>query len=268
MEEGVYGSRRQLFADAWLKFTTTNFRNAPSDSPYFPLPPSATIGFSESIDSIIRQPCLTSDQSLLGQLHAAFFPACEYILDWHKTIRRELASLLPDYRAEDDDEAVHARLKLATSIFQCNAGLNCRGKGRTLAYPEILFHPCFTLVRPGDGPSPKDPRGIAKQKAGFMMGGNPWSCSGRVQVHPRQYVVEKTLLCCGKDPRSTTAAEMDEQDPRLVCQDCAARDRVMISMSWRRAVSVLLRCVVSSFDYSCCIFLDSTRYHISSRFHP
>lgn len=240
MEEQVYAFRRQDFIDAWFRFTTTTFYNAPSGCPYFPLPPSATIGFSESIDSIIRQSGSISSESLLSQLHATFFLACEYILDWHKTIRRELASLLPDYKVEDDDEAIHAQLKLATSIFHCNAGPNCRGEGRTLAYPGILFHPCFTLMAPGNGPSSKDPRSIANQKACLMMGGSPWNCSGRVQVHPRQYVVNKILLCCGKDPRSTTAAEMDEQDPRLACVECAIRDRVIISMSWRRAVRVFL----------------------------
>ncbi|KAH0830638.1 hypothetical protein J3R83DRAFT_2093 [Lanmaoa asiatica] len=236
MEEQVYAPRRQVFVDAWLRFTTVAFDNAPSGCPHLPLPPSATIGFSESINSVIRQSSPTSDESLLEQLHAAFLSACEYILEWQRTVRRELASLLPDYKAEEDDEAIHARLMLATSVFHCNAGRNCRIEGRTLAYPEILFHPCFTLVTPGNGTSPKDPRVIANQKACLMMGSSPWNCSGRVQVHPRQYMVNKVLLCCGKDPGSTTAAEMDKRDPRLVCVECAARDRILISMSWRRAV--------------------------------
>ncbi|KAG8217586.1 hypothetical protein J3R82DRAFT_5737 [Butyriboletus roseoflavus] len=221
MEEQVYAFRRQVFVDAWLQFTITAFYNAPSDCPYLPLPPSATIGFFESIDSVIRQSSSTSHESLLERLHAAFLPACEYILEWQRTTRRELASLLPNYKAEDDDETIHAQLKLATSIFYCNAGRNCPSEGRTLAYPEILFHPCFTFVTPGNGPSPKDPRGIANQKACLMMGGSPWNCNGRVQVHPRQ---------------STTAAEMDKQDPRFACLECAVRDRVIAFISWRRAV--------------------------------
>lgn len=240
MEEQVYTSRRQAFVHAWFQFTTTTFCNAPRGCPYFPLPPNATIGLSDSIDSIIRQSGPTSHESLLGQLHAAFFLTCEYILDWHKSTRRELARLLPDYKADDDDEAIHAQLKLATSVFRCTAGPNCRGEGRTLAYPEILFHPCFTLMSPGSEPSAKDPRAIANQKACLVMGGNPWNCGGRVQVHPRQYVMNKVLLCCGKDPRTTTAAEMDKEDPRLACVECTSRDRVIISMSWRRAVSVSL----------------------------
>lgn len=255
MEEQVYAFRRQVFVDAWLHFTTNTFDNAPSDCPYLPLPPSATIGFSESIDSVIRQSSPTSHESLLEQLRAAFPPAREYILEWQKTIRRELASLLPNYKSDDDDEAIHAKLKLATSVFHCNAGRNCRGEGRTLAYPDILFHPCFTLVTPGNGPSSKDPRGIANQKACLMMGGSPWNCNGRVQVHPRQYVVNKVLLCCGKDPRSTTAAEMDEHDFRLLCLECAVRDRVITFMSWRRAVSVFL---YDGPSHPLIVFLGST----------
>ena len=240
LEEQVYTLRREVFVDAWLQFTTTTFRNAPSDCPHFPLPPSATIGLSESIDSIIRQSGPISPESLLSQLHAAFSSVCEYILDWHRTVRRELASLLPDYKAEDDDEAIRAQLKLATSVFHCNAGPNCRCGGPTLAYPEILFHPCFTLTRPGNGPTPKDPWSLANQKACLTMGGSAWNCSDRVQLHPKQYVVDKILLCCGKDPGSTTAAEMDEQDSRLACLECASRFKIIISMSWRRAVGVFL----------------------------
>ena len=239
MEEQVYAFRRRVFVDAWLQFTTTIFHNAPDGCPYLPLPPNATIGFSESIDSVIRQSNPISHETLLEQLRGAFLPACEYILEWHKTIRRELASLLPGYKAEDDDEAVHAKLKLAASVFHCTVGPNCRSEGRTLAYPEILFHPCFTLVTQGNGPSPKDPLGIATQKACLVMGG-PWNCHGRVQVHPRQYAVDQVLLCCGKDPGCTPAAEMDKQDLRLVCLECPAHDRVITFMSWRCAVSVFL----------------------------
>lgn len=259
MEEQVYAFRRQIFVDAWLQFTMTAFYNAPSDCPYLPLPPSATIGFFECIDSVIRQSNPITQESLLEQLHAAFLPACEYILQWQRTIRRELASLLPDYKAEDDDEAIHARLKLATSVFYCNAGRNCRSKGRTLAYPEILFHPCFTFMTPGNGPSPKDPRGIASQKASLMMGG-PWNCNGRVQAHPRQYVVNEVLLCSGKDPRSTTAAEMDTQDSRFACLECATRDRVIAVMSWRRAVSVFL--LPWSLSSTNCLSRLHTKLHL------
>ncbi|KAF8447883.1 hypothetical protein L210DRAFT_958021 [Boletus edulis BED1] len=234
MEEQVYAFRRRVFIDAWLQFTTDAFHNAPSNSPYLPLPPNATIGFLESIDSVIRQSSPISHESLLEQLQATFVWAREYILEWHKTTRRELASLLPGYKAEDDDETVCAQLNLATSVFQCT-GRNCRAQGRTLTYPEILFHPCFTLVTPGNGPSPKDPRGIAHQKACLVMGGH-WNCSGRVQMHPRQCVVDKLLLCYGRDPGSTTAAEMDKQGPRFRCAECAGQDKVLRFMSWRCAV--------------------------------
>lgn len=267
MEEQVYTFRRQVFVDAWLQFTSTAFYNAPRDCPYLPLPPSATVGFSENIDYVIRQSSPISHESLLGQLHAAFLPACGYILEWQKTIRRELASLLPDYKAKDDDEVIHARLKLATSVFHCNAGHNCRSECCMLAYPEILFHPCFTLVTPGNGSSSKDPRGIANQKACLVMGSSPWNCNGRVQVHPRQYVVNNLLLYCRKDPRSTTAAEMDRQDPRFVCLECAARNRIITNMSWRRAVRVFL---YDGFSYLIIIFffLDSPPYYMSSKVHP
>lgn len=264
MEEQVYAFRRQIFVDAWLQFTTIAFHDAPSGCPYLPLPPNAIIGFYESINSVIRETSSTSHESLFDQLYAAFLPACEYILEWHRTVRRELASLLPGYKADDDDEAIHAQLRLATSVFHCNAGRNCRGEGRALAYPEILFHPCFTLVSPGNGPSAKDPRGIANHKAGLMMGGF-WNCNGRVQVHPRQYAVNKVLSSCGKDPRSTTAAEMDKQDPRLVCVECTTRDSEIALMSWRRAVSVFLS---DSLIHLLIIFLGSTQYYISSKFHP
>ncbi|KAF9227836.1 hypothetical protein BS17DRAFT_407817 [Gyrodon lividus] len=45
IEEQVYASRRRVFLDAWLQFTTTAFYNAPPTCPYLPSPPSATIGF-------------------------------------------------------------------------------------------------------------------------------------------------------------------------------------------------------------------------------
>ncbi|KAG9318559.1 hypothetical protein JVU11DRAFT_651 [Chiua virens] len=236
LEEQIYAFRRRIFVEAWIQFTTTIFISAPSDLPHFPLPPSATIGFSEIIDPIIRQSATTSHESILDQLHAAFPRIYEYIIEWHESTRRELASLLLDYDASDDDEAIHTRLKLATSVFHCSGGRNCRAAGRTLTYREILFHPCFTNLTSGNAPSPKDPRGIANQKASLMMGSSPWKCSGRVQVHPRQDVVHKILLCCGQDPRSTTAAEMDKQDPRLACLECAIHDKVVTFMSWRRAV--------------------------------
>lgn len=245
MEEQVYASRRQVFVDAWIHFTTAAFYNAPGGCPYLPLPPTATVGLSEHINSIIRQPGQTSRESLLGQFSTAFVPACHRIREWHKTVRRELVSLLPDHNPEEDDEAICARLKLATSVFCCNGGRNCRGEGRTLTYPEILFHPCFTLMTPGNGPTSKDPWSIANQKACLAMGGSPWSSNGRVQVHPKQYLVHKALLCCGKDPISTTATELDKQDSRLVCLECIVNDKKIVFMSWRRAVSAFDRQVTT-----------------------
>ncbi|KAF8844882.1 hypothetical protein BDN67DRAFT_615994 [Paxillus ammoniavirescens] len=236
IEGQVYASRRKVFLDAWFQFTTIAFHNSPPDCPYLPLPPDATIGFSENIDSVIRQCGQVPHESLLQQLFVAFLPTCDYILVWHREVRRELASLLPSYKPDDDDETVHTRLKLATSVFRCTTGHKCQIDGRALAYPEILFHPCFTLVGPGDSPSPKDPRGIANQRAYLAMGGRPWSCKGRVQVHHKQDAVAKILTCCGKDPRTTAAAEMDVQDPRLVCVACARGDRLLAFMSWRQAV--------------------------------
>lgn len=262
MEEQVYAPRRKDFVDAWLHFTSTTFHNASSGSPYLPLPPNATIGFSGSIDAVIRQPSSTPREVVLEQLHTAFPSACDYILEWHRTVRRELASLLPGYNTDDDDEIIHARLKLATSVFHCTAG-RCRGRGRTLAYPEILSHPCFSAVMPGKGPPPNNPRGIAKQKACRTMGTSPWNCSGRIQVHPRQCVVKDILLCCGKDPRSTTAAELDRQNPKLICLECATNHGVFTMMSWHSAVSFFFMKTSETFAYHFSRF--NTRLHLTLR---
>ncbi|KIJ69061.1 hypothetical protein HYDPIDRAFT_23921 [Hydnomerulius pinastri MD-312] len=235
-EERVHAGRRSLLVDHWLQFSSIAFFDSPGGSPYLPLPPSATIGFSEHIDLIIRQAGDISPDLLRDQLYAAFLPVCDYIIQWHKDVRRELAGLLPGYNPGDDDKTNHAKLNLATSIFRCTAGNECQLEGRALTYPEILYHPCFTGPGLCARPSPKDPRGLANYKAYLAMGGRPWSCKGRVQLHHRQDVAVKILLSCRKDPGITTMSEMDTDDPRLMCTKCAADDGLMAFMSWRRAV--------------------------------
>lgn len=59
-------------------------------------------------------------------------------------------------------------------------------------------------------------------------------------------VVTKLVEICNKDPRTTTAQEMDDLNGRYACEMCIQDKRgkkySMSPMSWRQVVSFILRC--------------------------
>ncbi|KAH7889560.1 hypothetical protein F5I97DRAFT_1801888 [Phlebopus sp. FC_14] len=257
-EERVYSARRVVFTEAWFQFASAVFFNAPPECPYLPLPPTSSIGFSPPIDSVIRQPGHVPPENLLAQLHRGFEPACDYILQWHRGVRRELASLLPDYKLDDDDEKLHTRLNLAISVFRCTASKRCQLEARVLTYPEMLSHPCFS--HPLFSRRPKDPLGHANRQACIAMGGPSWNWQGLVRPHHKREAVVNIVTCCGKDPKITTIADMDVEDPRVMCMLCL-NSGVIIFMNWRVAVSpsLIFWLRLSSMSHRCSTALKGIR---------
>ena len=69
----------------------------------------------------------------------------------------------------------------------------------------------------------------------------PWNMGGdRIGVDKRTMPAARPVVeCCGLDPDTTTAQEMDELDARLECKTCLDVATRYV-MSWRAAVRMIL----------------------------
>lgn len=153
----------------------------------------------------------------------------------------QLPRLIDKWRDEKDAELLHmidpsfsldkdrSKLNLATTLFGCTG--NCR---YGIAYPRILFHLCTT-----------DYSFTTLYAALDNMLDRIWRSSGcqtwnygqdRVSVKDRT-LLEDVVKCCGMDPVTTTAEQMDKLGPRLECTRCYSLDTGHELMDWRNAVS-------------------------------
>ena len=155
---------------------------------------------------------------------------------------RELVLASPEFTGKVP-EAVDP-LSLAAVVFDCDGCIRSLGYMHMLPplYPAILAHRC--LCRPQQEiEDSEDPlcRAIA---AIASVGGHP-TCHQRWEtrrlsigkLHKRAVAVIKA---CGKDPLTTTRAEMDGLDVRFWCETCDenAKGEERAVMRWRDTVGV------------------------------
>ncbi|KAJ7657980.1 hypothetical protein B0H17DRAFT_1097534 [Mycena rosella] len=133
--------------------------------------------------------------------------------------------------AQEDDDEIKTRLKLATSVFKCNScgdddgdsyfgdiqsfddGFGLGVRCRPLYWPRVLAHRCLTRA--------PDYAMLLM----FMDGARdvPWRAS-ILSVDTRVAgIVKKIVEACGMDAATTTVDDLDAADPRLACHVCAQR---------------------------------------------
>ena len=111
------------------------------------------------------------------------------------------------------------RLFLATTWFCCPAD---ESEANTIDFPRVLWHTCFTQNTELDTDTDDFTTNLANALAQeFHL------CRWNHGPHRVQWdaessaAAEQVIRACGKDPMTTTMADMDALNPRLTCTACA-----------------------------------------------
>jgi hypothetical protein len=175
-----------------------------------------------------------------------------------------------DISAEEPDEVVAARMKLATTVFKCRGCVHISRKffgsdsdsdsdffdfldflterllNKPLWYPKVLGHRCLTK---SNGYALSDDPSV---KLDFLRAHRrKWQCENLEVDRASSKIVEIIVKTCGLDAAVTTADDMDTLDARLACLECsrlAAEPGQMLAFGWRSAVKL------TSFTSSSCIY--------------
>lgn len=153
--------------------------------------------------------------------------------DWRKNVRDRLFKLLPAGVAEPDPSLLDV-LTLATTQFSC-----AWDKVKAPLTSDRLFvHGCLTKWEE-DGVSRESIRllkGAYGESICSLLDAVPWGIQHYKELasYPEaseyaRYIVE----ACDKDPKTTTALDMDKLDARLECTKC----RHLPGLKWRQAVT-------------------------------
>ncbi|CAA7265273.1 unnamed protein product [Cyclocybe aegerita] len=135
-------------------------------------------------------------------------------------------SLIKDISSTTQSEAFPvAALELATTSFVCN-----NSECGPLQYPRVLMHTCPASSKP----SQFDDR---DEKVVFELTGQTYWNTGRsIRIVRDSKTIVEIVKLCGYDPRTTTAKEMDEANPILICIKCNDKSG-RATMTWRTVVS-------------------------------
>ncbi|KAL1748602.1 hypothetical protein HDZ31DRAFT_29052 [Schizophyllum fasciatum] len=125
----------------------------------------------------------------------------------------------------------HDRLFLATTYFKC---FRCR---EPMPYPRIAVHHCLRICKAETETDEAD-TAITISSMLRAMGFGPPFYHGGDQVTFDEEASEhaKVLVrACGKDPKTTTFADMEALDARLECVACKPK-KMREAMRWRSAL--------------------------------
>ncbi|KAJ7040266.1 hypothetical protein C8F04DRAFT_1082985 [Mycena alexandri] len=184
------------------------------------------------IKEILSQPAAVDVDEQTFEALLPEFPAM--IATWREGLMESVIKVYKYYHKDTDldDEAIKTELTLATSAFKCNhcadddfdfsyfptasAQKNCR----PMFWPRAILHHCTTHQQELDlmfmqiGNMPRNTRQVAWRPGPL----------GFDKVLSEK--VEKIVVACGMDPKTTTVEQMDAADARLACHVCAQRDEV------------------------------------------
>ncbi|KAF9551256.1 hypothetical protein CPC08DRAFT_316365 [Agrocybe pediades] len=126
-------------------------------------------------------------------------------------------------------------LALAVATFLC-ANYQCT-HATGLRYPQTLFHCCPSLVDlylmlgPGTGivsDGDRDVRTILSTSDSLK-----WNVMRWIKFDEAGYsILTQALEMCGRDPRTTTAKDMDSEMPIFECLSCHSRHQGRLVMPW------------------------------------
>ncbi|KAI0797607.1 hypothetical protein C8Q75DRAFT_801540 [Abortiporus biennis] len=155
----------------------------------------------------------------------------DFLAEWHTTTDNKLLDLLPENMKEGIPDAMHA-LQLSTVWFSCPL---CNEK--TIPYPRIKAHRCLMKCRELNlepATLEDDLRNLLYRKTGEA----PWSSENLVFDAKSSELMGHLVELCGLDPKTTTAEDLDNLDPRFACLACSDDLDDMSSccaITWRRA---------------------------------
>ncbi|KAK0448929.1 uncharacterized protein EV420DRAFT_1711200 [Desarmillaria tabescens] len=181
---------------------------------------------------------------------------------WRDRVHEELYALIKDSDPTstiDEREALH----LATTIFTCetcthiyhdlsdsNSDLGIVNGFGIMTYPGVLSHKCLTRgeADPADIPAPIEKVDAIVYVSNKRSNRLAWS-SHTLRIIPRHAgIAEDIVIAAGKDPKTTSAVEMDQLLLYFFCMDCATFedvDRVEQASGkiwkWRLAFRHILR---------------------------
>ncbi|EPQ54501.1 hypothetical protein GLOTRDRAFT_139079 [Gloeophyllum trabeum ATCC 11539] len=192
----------------------------------------------------------------------------KFVEDWRNKAKDEL---LPKLMGGIPFRCTQAQLELAVAVFRCtevphvhfkkqyHCNMAAKGSGwpkedeqDRIWYPQMLHHKCNTVTGVGlrELPAVKDDPllVLGDGEYGYTCGAKrqTWSCKKLVFDEKASKVVVNILVACGMDPRTTTVAELDKEDPRLVCLKCTyghrcdGERRVQVRC-WRNMVAHCLK---------------------------
>ncbi|KAL4246065.1 hypothetical protein ABKN59_003253 [Abortiporus biennis] len=155
----------------------------------------------------------------------------DFLAEWHTTTDNKLLDLLPENMKEGIPDAMHA-LQLSTVWFSCPL---CNEK--TIPYPRTKAHRCLMKCRELNlepATLEDDLRNLLYRKTGEA----PWSSENLIFDAKSSELMGHLVELCGLDPKTTTAEDLDNLDPRFACLACSDDLDDMSSccaMTWRRA---------------------------------
>lgn len=151
-----------------------------------------------------------------------------------------------------DHPAKIQQIQLAVAVFTCSKNLchNDAAKDseahQYMYYPEYLHHRCNRIrarnYSDEDEEELAKALGVGYHRYPDAVIRQKWSCKHLHYDEKASGVIKNILQACGWDWKTTTAADMDRRDPRLVCLKCSFNrrcdgERIMMVRGWRSAVS-------------------------------
>ncbi|KAK0222725.1 hypothetical protein EDD85DRAFT_253369 [Armillaria nabsnona] len=203
---------------------------------------------------------------------------------WRERIHEELYALIKD---SDPTSTVDGRvaLCLATTVFTCetctqiyhdpsesNPDLGVVNGFGIMTYPGVLSHTC--LIRgeadPADIPTPEENADAIVYVSNKRSNRLSWS-SHTLRIIPRYgEIAEEIVIAAGKNPKTTSAVEMDQLMLYFFCMDCATLEVVDgikracgKVWKWRLALRHILRKHYTSGKAHWCVLTPGQIIHLS-----
>lgn len=172
------------------------------------------------------------------------FDVRAWIHEWRfrcdEALKEHLKTLNEKAARSADADPFKNELELASTVFICTACTRDTVPRAPLHYPEVLTHSCLNSpVRALEELAACDDEWEYVVAAVNQC--NSWSCEPLVLREMRNWACD-IVEACGMDPMSTTKAQMDQLDVRLMCKTCVRNKAAFCPIyarevfSWRAAV--------------------------------
>ncbi|KAF4614914.1 hypothetical protein D9613_003341 [Agrocybe pediades] len=198
-------------------------------------PSLADIFFHPDVQDIMDLPSETEVTSRnFDQIRSSFSTIVSQVLD---NLECQVKSMIPSSCIPCGETGTgHTdTLSLAVATFLC-ANYQCT-HATGLRYPQMLFHSCSSLVdiylMSGAGADIVSDEDRDVRTIRNTTGSTKWNVLRRIKFDEAGYnILTQALEMCGRDPKTTTAADMDSEMPIFECITCHSRHEGRLVMPW------------------------------------